>query len=184
MQEANVPIRIAICCNLGVEPTRKPVFRSCEIVPPFDDAMQTMPPIERAVTKYGGAVQPIMRKMKHVSNSVAIIIPEVGQDDEPTSPVSRDETVTKRKPKATMSSAPNKLNRKFNCGAIMMTMSKAMIPPMTHFIERSRSVRGTSARATPEPRRSASPPFNPCQMRGIERKRLMMPAAATAPAPM
>ena len=35
----------------GVEPTRKPVFKSCEIVPPFDDAMQTMPPMESAVTK-------------------------------------------------------------------------------------------------------------------------------------
>ena len=79
----------------------------------------------------------MMRKMRHVSNSVAIIMPEVGQDDEPTSPVSRDETVTKRKPKAMMRIAPNKLKRRFNCGAIMMTMSKAMIPPITHFIERS-----------------------------------------------
>src|SRR5205085_4905741 len=111
-QEASVPIRIAICCDFGVEPTRKPVFRSCEIVPPFDDAMQTMPPMESAVTKYGGAVQPMMRKMRHVSKSVAIIMPEVGQEDEPTSRVRRDPTVTKRKPKATMRTAPNKLKRR------------------------------------------------------------------------
>ena len=136
-QEASVPIRIAICCDFGVEPTRKPVFRSCEIVPPFDDAMQTMPPMESAVTKYGGAVQPMMRKMRHVSKSVAIIMPEVGQDDEPTSPVSREPTVTKRKPKAMMRTAPNKLKRRFNCGAIIMTIIRAMIPPMTHFIDRS-----------------------------------------------
>ena len=64
-------------------------------------------------------------------------MPEVGQEDEPTSPVSREETVTKRKPKATMRTAPNKLNRRFNCGAIMMATSNAMIPPSTHFIERS-----------------------------------------------
>ena len=107
------------------------------MVPPFDDAMQTMPPIESAVTKYGGAVQPMTRKMRQVSNSVAIVMPEVGQEEEPTSPVRRDETVTKRNPKATMRTAPNKLKCRFNCGAIMMTMSKAMIPPMTHFIERS-----------------------------------------------
>ena len=51
MQDASVPIRIAICCDFGVEPTMKPVFKSCEMVPPFEDAMQTMPPIESAVTK-------------------------------------------------------------------------------------------------------------------------------------
>jgi hypothetical protein len=41
---------MAICWYLGVAPTRKPVFRSWEVVPPFDAAMQTMAPIERAVT--------------------------------------------------------------------------------------------------------------------------------------
>ena len=122
--------------------------------------------------------------MRQVSNSVAIIMPEVGQDDEPTSPVRREETRTKRKPKTMIRIAPNKLKRRFNCGAIMMTMSNAMIPPSTHFIDRSRSVRGTSSRTTPELRRSASPPLRPCQMSGIERNRLIMPAAATAPAPM
>ena len=64
-------------------------------------------------------------------------MPEIGLDDEPTSPVRRDETVTKRKPKAMIRIAPNKLNRKFNCGATMMAISNAMIPPTTHFIERS-----------------------------------------------
>src|ERR1700674_1385940 len=135
MAEASVPIRIATCCDFGVEPTRKPALRSCEMVPPFDDAMQTMPPIESAETKQGAADQPMSRKMRHVSKSVAIIMPEVGQEDDPTSPVSRDDTRTKRKPNETMRIAPSKLNRRFNCGAIMMAMSKAMIPPMTHFIE-------------------------------------------------
>src|SRR6476620_4917719 len=104
MQEASVPIRIAICCNRGVAPTRNPVLRSCEMVPPLDDAMQTIPPIDSAVTKYGGAVQPITRKMRQVKSRVAIIIPDVGQEDDPTSPVSRDETRVKRKPNATMRS--------------------------------------------------------------------------------
>ena len=47
--EANAPTRMAICCSLGVEPIRNPVFKSCDVVPPFEDAMQTMPPIESAV---------------------------------------------------------------------------------------------------------------------------------------
>src|SRR5215217_6104257 len=106
------------------------------MVPPFDDAMQTIPPIESAVTKYGGAVQPMRRKTRQVSRTVAIVMPEVGQEEEPTSPVNREETRTKRKPNPTIRSAPNKLKRRFNWGAVMMTTSRAMIPLITHFIER------------------------------------------------
>src|SRR5215510_5476070 len=102
--DASAPTRIAICWYLGVEPTRKPVLRSWDVVPPFEAAIQTMPPIERAVTKYGGATQPIIRNTRHVSNNVATVIPEIGFDEEPTSPVSRDETVTNRKPKAMIKS--------------------------------------------------------------------------------
>ena len=55
--------------------------------------MQTMPPIESAVTKYGSAaVQPSRRNASDVINSVATVIPEIGFDDEPTSPVRRDDT--------------------------------------------------------------------------------------------
>src|SRR5438067_13154751 len=103
--------------------------------------MQTMPPMERAVTKYGGAVQPIARKMRHVSSNVAIIMPEVGQEDEPTSPVRRDETRTKRKPNATIRIAPNKLNRRLNCVVIIITTRKAHLHPRTHFTETPRNLR-------------------------------------------
>src|SRR2546421_12652865 len=104
--DARAPTRIAICWYFGVEPTRKPVLRSCEVVPPFDAAIQTIPPIESAVTKYGGAVQPMIRNTRHVRSSVATVIPEIGFEDEPISPVNRDDTVTNRKPNATISSAP------------------------------------------------------------------------------
>src|SRR2546425_6048946 len=99
--DTNAPTRIAICWYFGVEPTRNPVFRSCEVVPPFEAAIQTMPPIESAVTKYGGAVHPMIRNTRHVKSNVATVIPEIGLEDEPTSPVRREETVTKRKPNAT-----------------------------------------------------------------------------------
>ncbi len=36
--------------ELGVLPTRNPVFRSCEVVPPLDAAMQTIAPTDSAVT--------------------------------------------------------------------------------------------------------------------------------------
>ena len=48
--ETSAPNRIAICWSRGVAPTRKPVLRSCEVVPPFEAAMQTTAPTESAVT--------------------------------------------------------------------------------------------------------------------------------------
>src|SRR4051794_27110819 len=105
--DASAPTRIATCCRQGVLPTQKPVLRSWDVVPPFDAAMQTIPPIERAVTKYGsGFVQPRARKTRHVISSVATVIPEIGLDDEPTSPVNLDETVTNRNPKMIIRIAP------------------------------------------------------------------------------
>src|SRR5438876_3903733 len=139
--------------------------------------MQTMPPMDKAVTKYGGAVQPIARKIRQVSSNVAIIMPEVGQEDEPTSPVRRDETRTKRKPNATIRIAPNKLNRRFNCGAIIITMSKTIIALRNDFIDKSWSVRGKVSRTAPDARRSANPLVNTCQMSGIEVKSVIVPAA-------
>src|SRR3982751_1530593 len=100
---------MAICWYFGVEPTRKPVFKSCEVVPPFDAAIQTMPPMESAVTKYGGVVQPIIKNTRQVISSVATVIPEIGLEEEPTSPVNRDETVTNRNPKAIIRRAPIRL---------------------------------------------------------------------------
>ena len=44
---------------------------------------------------------------------MATVIPEIGFDDDPTSPVSREETVTNRKPKATINMAPTMLPRRF-----------------------------------------------------------------------
>src|ERR1044071_7560321 len=96
--EASAPTRMAICWYFGVEPTRKPVLRSCEVAPPLEAAIQTMPPIESAVTKYGGAVQPMIRNVRQVSSNVATVMPEIGFDEHPTPPRSREETVTNRKP--------------------------------------------------------------------------------------
>ena len=47
-------------------------------------------------------VQPRTTKIRQVSRRVATVMPEIGFDDEPISPVRRDETVTKRNPKMMM----------------------------------------------------------------------------------
>ena len=60
----------------------------------------------------------------------------------------------------------------------------ARMPAATHFIDRSRSVRRTEAWAAAAALKSDSPDRMPCRMMGSDRIRLMMPPAATAPAPM
>src|SRR5262245_48053894 len=92
MAEVKAPIKMASCCHLGVAPTKKPVFKSCDVVPPLEDAMHTTAAIDMAVSRSGMPVKPKIKKIKHVNNRVAIVIPEIGFDDEPTSPVKRDDT--------------------------------------------------------------------------------------------
>src|ERR1700722_11878945 len=92
---------------MGVAPTRKPVFKSCDVVPPLEAAMHTTAPTDRATTLSMGLVICKVRKIKHVSASVATVMPEMGLDDEPISPVSREETVTNKNPKTTMRIAPS-----------------------------------------------------------------------------
>src|SRR6476620_2449352 len=104
--EVSAPIKIAICCSRGVAPTRYPVFRSCDVVPPFEAAMHTTAATVSAVSVAALPVWPISTKPRQVNNSVATVMPEIGFDDEPISPVSRDETVTNRKQNSTMNNAP------------------------------------------------------------------------------
>ena len=126
-----------------------------------------------------------MRKIRQVNNNVATVIPEIGFEEEPISPVSRDETVTKIKPNTTISSAPNK----FMCseGASVTAAIRTTMPMPTNFIDRSRSVRGTNSAAAPATRpipMSRKPPLSPCQIVGSDWIKLKIPPAATAPAPM
>ena len=84
----------------------------------------------------------MMRNIKHVSSNVATVIPEIGFEEEPISPVSLDETVTNKKPKAMMRMAPVKATMGLvigspSCGNAMIMPIKAMMPPITNFIERS-----------------------------------------------
>src|SRR5437879_624363 len=105
--------------------------------------MQTTAPMERASTFSTGEVMPIARNKKQVSMSVATVMPEMGLDDEPISPVKRDETVTKRKPNSTTRTAPKMAEPQLISSPryqVRMTMS-ARQPKSTTFIDKSSSVR-------------------------------------------
>jgi hypothetical protein len=132
-----------------------------------------------------GPVQPSSRKIRQVSSRVATVMPEIGLDEEPSSPVSREETVTNMKPKSTIRTAP----KMFMCSdfAIRMAPIRATTPRATHFSEMSRSVLGTSWAVAVASRlipKSARPPCRPRQMVGSARARLIRPPAVTAPAPI
>src|ERR1017187_7173958 len=71
--------------------------------------MQTMAAIESAISMCGGLTQPSERNVRQVSSSVATVIPEMGFDEEPISPVNREETVTNKNPKSTISRAATRL---------------------------------------------------------------------------
>ena len=72
--------------------------------------MQTMAAIEqRDEPVRPGRSSRATRKIRQVNSSVATVIPEIGFDEEPISPVSREETVTNRKPKSTISTAATRL---------------------------------------------------------------------------
>src|SRR5215471_15585713 len=109
----------------------KPVLRSCDVPPACAAAMQMTAPTHSATGAYASPVQPSATKIVHVRISVAIVMPEIGFDDDPMSPVMRDETVTKKKPKMTMSTAARKLPCVGIFGATARKIASASEPPST-----------------------------------------------------
>src|SRR5882672_10879533 len=144
-------------------------------------AMQTTAAMLKAATLYGAETQPSVKKMSETISSVATVMPEIGFDDEPTSPVSRELTVTKRNPSTRMSTAPSKLI--LNDGTSAQTITSPSEPAPTIQSGMSRSVRlGPSAAVAPF--KDAMPRMAPPTIVGKDLKREMIPPAATAPAPM
>src|SRR3954447_12546273 len=86
------------CCFAGVAPTRNPVFKSCEMSPAFDAAMQTTVPTVRMAARADGSFQPHSTKMTETPRSVTSVIAEVGFDDTPIRPTMRDDTTTNATP--------------------------------------------------------------------------------------
>src|SRR5579863_2955509 len=99
--EVITPIISASCCFEGVAPTRKPVFKSCEVPPALDDATHTTPPMVSASAEKALPVQPATKNIAQVAINVAIAMPLIGFDELPISPQMRDDTVTNKNPNTT-----------------------------------------------------------------------------------
>ena len=182
--DAMAPTRIAICWRRGVAPTRNPVFRSCEVLPPLATATAITQAIEIARTRSSICVQPSSRKMTEMAMSDAIVIPEIGFGELPIWPQMRDDTVVKRKPKMMISIPPSRFTPIDGRNASPSASSSE--PKTVTVIGRSSSVRSLAATACPTrlALRSAKPARKAPTMVGSERASAMIPAVATAPAPM
>ena len=143
--------------------------------------MQATAAMESAATLYGGETQPSAKKMLETISKVATVMPEIGFEEEPTSPVSRELTVTKRKPRTSSRIAPSMLMR--NDGTSVQTITSRNDPAPTTQSGMSRSVRN-GPEAPVAPRSDFIPRIAPPTMVGSDLNREMMPPAATAPAPI
>ena len=109
--DVSAPIKMLNCCARGVAPTIWPTLSACAVLPPFDAATHTTPAIVRAVSLISLLIVATpspsrASSIKQVSRRVATVIPEMGFEEEPISPVNRDETVTNRNPNRTIMTAP------------------------------------------------------------------------------
>ena len=187
------PISSDTCCRRGVAPSRYPVFRSCDVSPEIEAAIATTQPTVSAVALPSVSVQPSARKMEAVPSNDAIVMPLVGLLVTPTRPTMRDATVTKKNANSTTQKAatarcgmsPTAPN---TCGTSTSTAATTSTPIPTNFSGRSALVRVSGpAASAPAATRSVSS-FDPilklATMTGMLRINVMMPAVATAPAPM
>src|SRR5207302_7762386 len=121
--------------------------------------------------------------MSDVMRSVATVIPEIGLEELPTSPVRRELTVTNRKPSTRINTDPRTLILSEGTSAQVTTRTREPAPTTQSGM--SRSVRGICTRAPPTPpERLFIPRIAPPTMVGSDLNREMMPPAATAPAPI
>ena len=130
--------------------------------------------------------------MRQTSKSVAMVMPEIGFDELPTSPVRRLDTVTKRKPKSRIIAAPSKpleIQAEAQLRDGGEDEHEAEAAPQDDGHRHVALGRGTARPAPVAAARGwragrAGPPTIEPKMSGSARNMLMMPPAATAPAPM
>ena len=122
--------------------------------------------------------------MLQVMISVAIVMPEIGFDELPMSPVMRDDTVTKKKPKTTIEDGGEEVPLHRHAGRDGQEQREE---------QRARRARSTSAcrarcAAVPPGPAAAPKSFtlsrNEAMMVGSVRASVIRPAASTAPAPV
>src|SRR5664280_1095016 len=107
--------------------------------------------------------------MRQLPMTTAIVMPESGQEDEPTRPVMRADTTE---------------NRKRKTGTSVRKTTIASEPKTTHVIGVSRSVLKIFAPPPPPARSCFTDAVRDSQIDGAERTSPRTPPIATAPAPM
>ena len=143
--------------------------------------MHTIAPIISASRLYAEPSQPTARNTPHVAIKTPIVMPDSGDDVEPTSPVIRDDTTENRKPSTRMSTAPSKFILKSGKAVMKATIPRA--PATSTGVGVSRSVRTLAACAVP-PVSDRADARSDDRMTGSARMSPKMPPVATAPAPM
>ena len=111
-----------------------------------------------------------------------MVMPEIGFALTPISPVMREDTTTKKNPKTTISTAPSRFTASW--GSTVRVSASSTAPTGVIQIGRSMSVRSRVAAVLTPVLRSSKPERNAATIVGSDRTSAMMPAAATAPAPM
>ena len=84
--------------------------------------------------------------------SVAIVMPEIGFDEVPISPVMRDDTVAKKNPKIRIRTAARALPCVGRRGVTVRNTASSSDPPRTTVIGMSRSVRSRAGATAPAAR--------------------------------
>jgi hypothetical protein len=83
-----VPTINMTCCFHGVAPTSQPVLRSCRLSPAMAAAHATTAPMRMAAAAPFPPASPnTTRRRSEANRRVAMVTPETGLLDEPTSPV-------------------------------------------------------------------------------------------------
>ena len=138
MELTKTPINSPICCFEGVAPTKNPVFRSCDVSPAIADAIQTIPPTVMAEIIPVIPVIPAAFNIIVVNSNVAIVIPDMGFDELPTTPTILEDTVTKKNANIAIIDAP--INPVGICGKNAIKRIAVNIKNKTIFIGKSLSV--------------------------------------------
>src|SRR5579863_1243223 len=132
---------------------------------------------------YTSPVQPMPTKISEVAISVAIVIPEMGLEEEPIKPTMRDDTVTKKKPNTTIITAERKLVGMF--GIMDIKTTSATLPTNTYTRGISLSVRDfTTALSLRLSLRSLKESRKALIIVGNVFINVISPPKVTAPAPM
>lgn len=144
------------------------------------ETMQITEPIAIALHIPAIPVAPLTFKMSVAIRRVAMAMPETGLLLLPTKPTMREETVAKKKPNTTIMTAPSKLTGM--AGMSHTSRVRTTIARNTTLMEMSFDVR--SFAFSFEPAMLFTAPPKVFRISGRDFIRLIMPPAASAPAPI